>query len=96
MNIRDFRRMLPDYDIEDALHLLGLSRRRSAVSIIVPALGLLAAGAAIGAGIGLAFAPSSGRRFREDMGGRIDHLRERVKRETAHAQQKYNEVNASS
>ena len=99
MKIRDFRRVLPDYDIRDALHLMGLQRRRSALGIILPALGILAAGAAIGAGVGLAFAPSSGRRFREDVGGRIDHLRDRVKREASQAgqtvQTKYNDVTAS-
>ena len=43
------------------------------------AFGLLAAGAIIGAGIGLAFAPSSGQRLRQDVSGRLDQLRERVK-----------------
>jgi hypothetical protein len=90
------KNMMPDYDLEDALHLLGLARRRSTLSMILPAFGLLAAGAAIGAGVGLAFAPSSGRRLREDVGGRLDHLKERVKREAAETKPKFNEVNASS
>jgi hypothetical protein len=75
-------RLLRGYELDDALRLIGLARRRSAASMLIPALGLLAAGAAIGAGIGVAFAPSSGRRLREDMTGRLEHLRERVKRES--------------
>jgi gas vesicle protein len=49
---------------------------------MLPALGLLALGAAVGAGIGLAFAPSSGRRLREDVGGRLDPIRDRVRKES--------------
>jgi hypothetical protein len=74
-------RKLMGYDIEDVLELAGLQRRHSILGTFLPALGLLAAGAAIGAGIGLAFAPSSGRRLREDMSGRLDQLREHAKKE---------------
>jgi gas vesicle protein len=90
------KNLMPDYDLEDALNLLGLSRRRSLMGMFLPAIGLLAAGAAIGAGVGLAFAPSSGRRLREDVGGRLDHLRERVKREATEAKPRFNDVNATS
>lgn len=69
------------YDIEDVLDLIGLERRRSFFGMLVPAVGLVALGAAIGAGIGLAFAPSSGRRLRQEMGDRLDQLRERIKNE---------------
>lgn len=46
---------------------------------ILPALGFLFAGAAVGAGFGLLLAPSPGRRLRHGMGHRIGRLRERVK-----------------
>jgi hypothetical protein len=63
----------------DTLGLLGLRRKRgSFVGIVVPALGLLAVGAAVGAGVGLAFAPASGRRLRRDMTDRLDQMRARV------------------
>jgi gas vesicle protein len=48
--------------------------------VIAPAIGLVAAGAAFGAGMGLVFAPLSGRRLREDVGGRFDRLRDRFKK----------------
>jgi YtxH-like protein len=87
------KRMMRRYDLEDALGLVGLARRRSMLGMFLPAIGLLAAGVAIGAGVGLAFAPSSGRRLRQDVGGRLDQIRDRVKKESQHYN---NEVNASS
>jgi YtxH-like protein len=76
------KKLMRGYDLDDALRLIGRSRRRSALEMLLPALALLAAGAAVGAGVGLVFAPSSGRRLREDMSGRIDKLRERVQKES--------------
>ncbi len=71
------KKVMRGYDLDDALELIGM-RRRSPLAAFIPAIGLLAAGAAIGAGIGLALAPSSGRRLRQDLGGRLDQIRERV------------------
>ncbi len=76
------KKLMRGYELDDALRLIGRSRRRSMLEMVLPALALLAAGAAVGAGIGLVFAPSSGRRLREDMSGRLDQLRERVKKES--------------
>jgi len=85
------KKLMRGYELDDALRLIG-ARRRSALETFLPALGLLAAGAAIGAGIGLALAPSSGRRLRQDIGGRLDQLRERVRRESS----EQGHVNATS
>ena len=75
------KKVMRGYDIDDALAPRSVSSATFGDGIFLPAIGLLAAGAAIGAGIGLALAPSSGRRLRQDIGGRLDQLRERVKRE---------------
>lgn len=75
MRIRKFL----SYDIDDVLDLVGLRRRRSAIGVILPAMGLVAFGAAIGASVGLMFAPSSGRRLRQGMGERLDQMREKMK-----------------
>jgi hypothetical protein len=73
------------YDIDDVLSLLGVARKRSLLGDILPALGLIALGAAVGAGVGLAFAPSPGNRLRrellEGVGGRLGQFRARIKRE---------------
>jgi hypothetical protein len=76
----------------EAVRFIARSRRRSAMSVALPAAGLLAAGVALGAGIGLAFAPSSGRRLRQDVGGRLDQIRERVRKD---ASARYNDVNVT-
>jgi hypothetical protein len=79
------------YDIDDVLDLVGLRRRRALLASMLPAMGLLAMGVAIGAAAGLMLAPSSGRRLRQDVGDRLDQLRERVKGEA----QKRAEMNAA-
>jgi hypothetical protein len=81
------------YDINDVLDLVGLARRRTILSSMLPAMGFLALGAAIGAGVGLMLAPSSGRRLRQDVGDRLDQIREKMRRE---AQQKREVMNATT
>lgn len=66
-----------DFDVDDLLGGIGLARRHSAVSYAMGAVGFLVAGAAIGAGLGLMFAPSSGRRTRQTVEERISNLREK-------------------
>jgi hypothetical protein len=78
------------YDLDDILDLVGLQRRRSVIGSVLPAIGLVAIGAAVGAGIGLMLAPSSGRRLRQEVGDRFDRIRERVKSEA----QKQNMIGA--
>jgi gas vesicle protein len=51
------------------------------VGVVIPAAGFVVLCAALGAGLGLMFAPSSGRRLRQDVGERFDVLRDRIKRE---------------
>jgi hypothetical protein len=80
------------YDIDDILDLVGVERRRSFVGVFLPAVGFITLGAAIGAGVGLLMAPSSGRRLRQEMGDRLDQMKERVKNEA----QKQGVLNASS
>jgi hypothetical protein len=60
------------------LDTVGLVRRRSIPGDLLAAGALVAFGAAIGMGVGLMLAPSSGRRLRQDMGDRFDQLRNRV------------------
>jgi hypothetical protein len=81
-------------DVDDVLELIGLERRSSFLGSFMSAVGLLALGAAVGAGIGLAFAPSSGQRLRQDVGGKLDKIRERVMTETERKPQQT--INANS
>jgi hypothetical protein len=79
------KKWVPRYDADDVLELVGLERRRPLMAAILPAIGLLALGAAVGAGFGLMLAPSSGRRLRKDVGDRFDQLREKMMRDAARA-----------
>jgi len=79
MNIKN----MTGYDMDDALDAMGLRRKSSFLAAVLPAVGLLTLGVAVGAGIGLVFAPSSGRRLRQEVGDRFDQLRERMAQKEA-------------
>jgi hypothetical protein len=70
-----------DFDVDDVLELVGLARRRSAIGMIAPMIGVLAAGIAVGAGLGLLLAPTSGRQLRHEAGGKMNDIRERLRGE---------------
>ncbi len=77
------------YEMGDILALVGVTRKRTFLGAVLPALGLIAAGVAVGAGVGLIFAPSSGRHLRGDLregvrqgvGARLDQMRARIRTE---------------
>ncbi len=66
-------------DADDILGLLGLRRKHSLLLYVLPALGCALLGAVIGLGCGLAFAPSAGRRLRQNVAERLDHMKLRMK-----------------
>jgi hypothetical protein len=71
-----------DVDGDELLSMLGLARRRSAFLMVLPAVGMFLAGGAIGAGLGLIFAPSSGRRMRQSVEERVGQLRNKFRNST--------------
>jgi len=79
----DMREKLGTLTKEDVLGVVGLEARRSAMSYVWPAVGILAAGVVIGAGLGLLFAPKPGRELRADIGVRAAALREQISRQAA-------------
>jgi len=64
--------------VDDILAALGLERRRTFSSSIVPIASGFAAGALMGAGIALLFAPKAGREIREDIRKRADEVTRKV------------------
>jgi hypothetical protein len=67
---------VPD-STDDLLHALGLQRRRSIAAVILPAVGTLVVGAAIGSALGMLFGPRYGYQLMDRMGVRIpEGLRE--------------------
>jgi len=63
---------------EDILSPFGLSRKRSALEMMLPAAGLFVAGLIVGAGIGLLAAPQSGRETRRRLRGSVRQLGEHI------------------
>ncbi|WP_373044831.1 hypothetical protein [Vulgatibacter sp.] len=60
-------RDLADYDMNDALALMGLRRRASASTRFFGALGLVLGGVAVGTVLGLMLAPRAGKDLRESL-----------------------------
>jgi hypothetical protein len=66
---------LSDLDAETALELVGLTTRPSAFGRLLGGLGLLTAGVAAGAGLGLAFAPRPGTELRRELVEKLQKMR---------------------
>jgi len=64
VDARELTKAVPDFRLDDALALLGLERKPSSLSRILPAIGLITVSAAIGAAVALLLAPSSGKKLR--------------------------------
>jgi hypothetical protein len=65
-------------ELNDILGVIGLERRPSAFSRALPALGLVAVSAAIGAGAALLLAPSSGEALRARLSDGLDDVKNRL------------------
>lgn len=81
---RNVARVARDLSSDDLLGYVGLQRKRTFASYIVPGLGFFAAGLAAGAGIGLLIAPSSGRELRQQIGTKVQKTRNRLGTATEH------------
>lgn len=66
------------FEADDLLGLVGLQRRRSVLQTLLPAIGLVSLGAAVGAGAALLIAPSSGADLRQRLTERVDKLTEKI------------------
>jgi hypothetical protein len=62
------------FGIDDLLSLVGVRRRPNSAQSIMPVVGLLSLGAALGAGVALLFAPSTGTELRQRISERFDEL----------------------
>jgi hypothetical protein len=65
-------------ELNDVLGVIGLERRPSAFSRALPALGLVAVSAAVGAGAALLLAPSSGDELRARLSDGLDGVKNRL------------------
>ena len=75
---RQIVRSVQNYGMDDVLGSIGLERRRSAMDRVLPALGWLGVGTAIGAGAALLLAPSSGKELRAKVSHQLDEAKARI------------------
>ena len=66
------------FEVNDLLGVIGLERRPSIFSRALPALGLVAVSAAVGAGAALLLAPSSGEDLRNRLSDGLDGVKNRL------------------
>ena len=78
-----------DRGVEQLLDRLGLEQRRATKDVVLPALGIFGAGIAVGAGLGLLFAPKRGEDLRDDIRHSLEDLRQKSAEE-------YNELREKS
>lgn len=71
MDLKDLRKQLSNLEKDDILKVFGVEERRSAMDVVLPALGLFGVGVLVGAGIGLMLAPKSGRELRDELRTRL-------------------------
>jgi hypothetical protein len=64
---------------DDILGSLGLQTRRSPAGYLLPALGMFGVGLLAGAGLGMLFAPRTGREIRRELGTRVSDMTTKLK-----------------
>ncbi len=65
-------------EADDLLGLVGMQRRRGSVETVLPAIGLVGLGAAVGAGAALLVAPMTGADLRQRLSERVDQLTDKL------------------
>jgi len=83
---REMLKAASSIGLNDALGMVGLERRPSALSRWLPALGLVTLSAAVGAGVALLLAPSSGTQLRARLSDGIDDAKRRLSPGVDHTQ----------
>ena len=78
IGVQQAAKAMHDFELNEILGVIGLERRPSALSRALPALGLVAVSAAIGAGAALLLAPSSGQELRARLSDGLDDVKNRL------------------
>lgn len=72
-------RFVRGLEFDDLLAMIGVQRRRTAAQLLLPTIGLVSLGAAVGAGTALLVAPSSGAELRQRLSEGVDKLTEKIR-----------------
>jgi len=78
-----------DRGMDQMLDRMGLEHRQATKDVVLPALGIFGAGIAVGATLGLLFAPKRGEDLRDDIRHSLEDLRQKSAEE-------YNELREKS
>lgn len=78
IGIEKLRDAVESTSLDDVLGAIGLERRPSDLAKLLPVAGLITISAAVGAGIALLLAPSSGTRLRARLSDGLDDAKHRV------------------
>jgi hypothetical protein len=84
IGVRELIETIEGLSFDDALGVVGLERRPSALGQFLPAIGLITVSAAVGAGIALLLAPSSGTQLRARLSDGIDDAKHRLSDRISH------------
>ncbi len=78
IGVTDLIEAASELSLQDVLGVIGLERKPSALSRVLPAIGLVAFSAAVGAGVALLLAPTSGTRLRAKLSDGLDDAKHRL------------------
>lgn len=81
-----------DRSVESILDQLGLEQRRATRDVVLPALGIFGAGIAVGASLGMLFAPKRGEELRSDIRHSLEDLRKKSAEEYEELREKSEEA----
>jgi gas vesicle protein len=69
---------LADMAGDEVLDAVGLQRRRSAMSVMLPVVGVFGIGMVVGGGLALLFAPKTGTDMRKDIASKANQIKDRI------------------
>lgn len=78
LGIRELSRALESLNVDTVLGAAGLERKPSALSHLLPVAGLITVSAAVGAGVALLLAPSSGSQLRSRLSDGLGEAKQRL------------------
>jgi hypothetical protein len=84
IGVRELIKAFEGLNVEAVLGAVGLERKPSSLAQLLPAAGLITVSAAVGAGIALLLAPTSGTKLRARLSDGIDDAKHRLSDSISH------------
>lgn len=91
-NLNDSVSSSYDKNVDKLLDRVGLEQRRATSDVVLPALGIFGAGIAVGATLGMLFAPKRGDELRDDIRHSLEDLRKKSAEEYNQLREKSEEA----